>query len=211
MKQDIERRLFTVDQPLELRAAAGGDGATPAMPTIRGHAAVFNILSAEMYGFREVIAAGAFATAIVEDDVRALWNHNPDMPIGRNRAKPTPTLRMAEDAIGLGVEIDLPENDWGRNAHVSIARGDVSQMSFAFKVVDQEWRTEGEIDIRTIKKVRLFDVSPVTYPAYPETDVALRALADLAAEGKRHRQDPEAWRVEHEQRRARLALLHAAG
>lgn len=197
MKEKLERRAFTCD---ELRVLEQDTE----KPKLRGHAAVFNSLSERMYGFREVILPGAFTDAIVNDDVRALWNHNPDYVLGRNRSK---TLTLSEDGTGLAVEIDPPDAQWARDLLVSIRRGDVSQMSFGFQVQSERWeKKDGEV-IRTLTKLRLFDVSPVTYPAYPATDVSVRSLQEIAADGERALQDPEGWKEELIARRRRLDLL----
>jgi len=167
---DVERRAFAVNG-LELRAADDGKR------RLVGHAAVFNSLSEDLGGFREQIAPGAFAEAIDKDDVRALFNHDPNFVLGRTASK---TLRLSEDARGLLIEIDLPDTQTVRDLVVApIERGDVSQMSFGFSVRPggQDWAKDDEgRTIRTLKRVRLFDVSPVTYPAYHATDVAVRSL-----------------------------------
>ena len=160
----IERRTFEV---AELRVEEGDK------PVIAGHAAVFESLSDDLGNFREKIARGAFADSIARDDVRALFNHDPSVVLGRNRAG---TLSIAEDERGLAIRIEPPDTQGARDLLVSIARGDISQMSFGFRTITDEWaQVEGET-IRTLKKVRLFDVSPVTFPAYPQTDVALRSM-----------------------------------
>ncbi len=197
MKQQLERRAFTCDEFRVLQDEGQ-------QPKLRGHAAVFNSLSENLGGFREVILPGAFADAIVNDDVRALWNHNPDYVLGRNRAN---TLRLSEDATGLATEIDPPDTQWARDLMVSIQRKDVSQMSFAFRVLDERWEKKDGQHIRTLTKLRLFDVSPVTYPAYPATDVGVRSMADIAAEGVRALEEPESWREELAARRRHLDLL----
>lgn len=172
MKQ--ERRVFAL-QNVKFETRADGEGAEK--PVIIGHAAVFDQLSEDLGGFREKIAPGAFAEAINRDDVRALFNHDPNFVLGRNKAG---TLRMTEDAVGLRVEIDPPDTQIARDLMVSLKRGDISQMSFGFIVEAQAWE-EGEDGkvTRTIKKAGLFDVSPVTYPAYPQTDVAVRSLEEF--------------------------------
>lgn len=166
---EIERRTVTLD---ELRV----DRAADKPPKIVGHAAVFNQLSEDLGGFREQIAPGAFEEAIKTDDVRALWNHNPDHILGRNRSK---TLSLAEDARGLFIEIEPPDTQIARDLMVSMERGDITQMSFGFSVRPngQDWAKDddGRV-IRTLKRLRLFDVSPVTFPAYPQTDVAVRSM-----------------------------------
>lgn len=169
-----EIRAFTLD---EVRIEAREDGAGQ---RIVGHAAVFNLLSEDLGGFREQIAAGAFKDAISTDDVRALFNHDDNFVLGRNKAN---TLALAEDDKGLRTVIELPDTQFARDLAVSMARGDINQMSFAFQVrrEDQDWEKTGEGPwIRTIKRVaRLWDVSVVTYPAYPQTDAAVRALRDI--------------------------------
>jgi hypothetical protein len=139
-----------------------------------GHAAVFGE-PADIGGyFREQIAPGAFTDSITADDIRALFNHDPNFVLGRNTAG---TLTLAEDQDGLAVEIDPPDTQIARDLAVSVDRGDVSQMSFAFQVLAEEWvkGEDKELDLRTITKVRLYDVSPVTFPAYEGTDIALRS------------------------------------
>ena len=139
-----------------------------------GHAAVFGEV-AEIGGwFREQIEPGAFKASAKKDDVRALFNHDENYVLGRNTAG---TLKMSEDSRGLKVTIDPPDTQFARDLGVSIERGDISQMSFAFQVLEEEWirGEKKELDLRKIKKVRLFDVSPVTFPAYDGTDIGLRS------------------------------------
>jgi HK97 family phage prohead protease len=159
-----EKRAFR----FEMRKA---DGEPRAMV---GHAAIFGE-PADIGGyFREQIEPGAFAASIKDDDVRALFNHNPDYVLGRNTAG---TLTLAEDSQGLKTTILPPDTQFARDLAVSIERGDINQMSFAFEVLAEEW-IKGEdraLDLRKIKKVRLYDVSPVTFPAYEGTDIAVRS------------------------------------
>lgn len=158
----------------ELRAEPGSDG----KKKIVGYAAVFEELSEDLYGFREKIRVGAFSKTITEADVRALWNHNRDYVLGRTKSG---TLRLQEDAHGLKIEIDPPDTQWARDLMVSIERGDVTQMSFGFETVRDEWEDIGHDEwIRTLVEVRLFDVSPVTFPAYLGTVVDLRGALEKA-------------------------------
>ena len=170
MIPEIERRLFTTEMRLERRADGG--------QMIAGHAAVFNSMSVDLGGFREIVAPGAFAATIQEDDVRALFNHDPNHVIGRNRAR---TLRLSEDSQGLAFEVDLPDTQTARDLAVSIERGDISGNSFGFQTLEDRWERGDGGEIRTLVRVRLFDVSPVTFPAYPATDVALRSLEAFRA------------------------------
>ena len=164
---EIERRTFVVEGiKFETR-----DGSK--LPVIRGHAAVFNTLSLDLGGFREQIKPGAFKEAIETDDVRALFNHDPNYPLGRNKSG---TLRLTEDERGLAIELDPADTQYARDLVTSMERGDITQMSFGFSVKPggQDW-AEGEdgMTIRTLTNLRLYDVSPVTYPAYPQTDVGI--------------------------------------
>lgn len=184
MIKELERRYIP---PTEIRITREADLA----PRIVGHAAVFNQLSEDLGGFREQIAPGAFTEALEKDDVRALFNHNPDHVLGRNRAG---TLKLAEDTRGLAVDINPPDTSAAADLLALLERGDVTQMSFGFSIRPngENWAKNDEgLWIRTITRVRLFDVSPVTYPAYPTTDVAIRSLDQLRAA-----QEPStAWRV----------------
>lgn len=142
-----------------------------------GHAAVFNSLSEDLGGFREKIAPGAFKNAITGSDVRALFNHDPNFVLGRTISG---TLRLSEDEKGLRIENDLPDTQQARDLMVSVGRGDINQMSFGFTVNKQQWEEDGEgVVTRTLLDVDLFDVSVVTYPAYPKTDAAIRSLEEF--------------------------------
>lgn len=171
MQHDLERRFFTVEG-LKIERRDGKSGGT-----LTGHAAVFNQRSENLGGWFEIIMPGAFAEAIEKDDVRSLWNHDPNFVLGRNRSK---TLRLSEDQTGLAIENDLPDTQTIRDLVVApIERGDVSQMSFGFQVRPggADWADDDDgMLVRTLKRVRLLDVSPVTFAAYPQTDVAVRSL-----------------------------------
>lgn len=136
-----------------------------------GHASVFNSLSEDLGGFREMIAPGAFDD-VLHDDVRALFNHDPNMILARTKSG---TLRLSVDEKGLQYRFDAPDTTAGRDLMVSLERGDIDQSSFGFRVDEDEWEErDGEIVRTVLKFKRLFDVSPVTIPAYPDTDVAKR-------------------------------------
>lgn len=161
----MEKRTFEIEG-LEIRKSENGKR------TIAGHAAVFNRV-ADGGWFREQVAPGAFKDSLGVDDVRALWNHDPNHVLGRNKAG---TLRLSEDERGLAIEIDPPDTQTARDLVVLIERGDVSQMSFGFQTIKDSWETkDGDKDIRTLEKVKLWDVSPVTFPFYKDTDVAVRS------------------------------------
>lgn len=168
----VERRYTRGD--VELRAA---DDKPVQM---RGYAAKFDNLSQDLGGFVERIAPGAFAKTLAEADVKALFNHDANLLLGRSKSG---TLRMSEDKTGLHYEVDLPDTTLGRDLAVLLERGDVSQSSFAFRVVRDDWETDDQDrPVRTLVEVKLFDVSPVTYPAYLDTEASMRAaLPSLAS------------------------------
>jgi HK97 family phage prohead protease len=134
----------------------------------------------------ERILPGAFDKAVREDDVRALFNHSPDMVLGRSTAG---TLRLSVDARGLRYEIDPPDTSTARDLLESLKRGDVSGSSFAFNIRGENVRKEAKPDggfryVRELTDVQLFDVGPVTYPAYPATDAGVRGDYPLADEAE---------------------------
>ena len=157
--------------PNEMRVKSEGGEARK----IVGYAAKFNSLSEEMWGFREQIAPGAFTEALKKSDVRALFNHDPNYVLGRQSAG---TVTLTEDDVGLFYEIDPPDTQWARDIVSSIERGGIAESSFAFSMSGgvEEWDDSAQPAIRTIKSVgNLYDVSPVTYPAYPEATTGVRS------------------------------------
>jgi HK97 family phage prohead protease len=163
----LETRLANVTD-LQLRDDGG-------VRKLIGHAAVFNSLSEDLGGFREKIQPGAFSKSLGED-IRALVNHDSSRVLGRTKAG---TLFLSEDATGLRVEILPPDTTFARDLMASIERGDVSQMSFGFQVRrggDVWSRDEQGRRLRTLVDVALHEVSPVTFPAYPDTSIGLRSM-----------------------------------
>jgi len=149
-------------------------------PVLQGHAAVFNVLTNIWDNIWEKINPGAFAKALASDDIRALWNHDTGLVLGRNKAG---TLELAEDKVGLAFTIRPPDTIWFRDRMISLKRGDVTGCSFMFTVDEENGGDQWETDpagrkIRTILAIaKLYEVSPgVTFPAYEETDVALRSM-----------------------------------
>lgn len=168
----MEREVrILADSKLEIRSADEKE------MRIGGYAARFGVMSENLGGFREQIQAGAFAD-VIGNDVRALINHDANLVLGRTLSG---TLRISEDANGLAYEVDLPDTQAARDLMLSIRRGDVTQSSFAFSVAPggDDWTEDPETGgyVRTVKKIgRLYDVSPVTYPAYPDASVGARSL-----------------------------------
>lgn len=193
--EKIEERTFDVDMRMEQRE----DGKR----TMIGHAAVFNTQTDLGWGIREQIAPGAFTDSIQEDDVRALFNHDANYVLGRNKAG---TLSMREDEKGLAVEIDPPDTQFARDLTISMERGDITQMSFAFQVVKQSWEEKEGYDLRTLERVKLWDVSPVTYPQYPETDIAVNCRDAWKTENKQPEPEFDPWRIYIERDKLELTL-----
>jgi len=168
----IETRIFTND--FEVRETSDG-------MTLSGYAAVFNSNS-EPLPFIERIAPGAFKRSLSSrNDIKLLWNHDSSSVLGSTRSG---TLRLYEDDKGLRVEADLPDTQAGRDAKVLIQRGDVTGFSFGFTVPanGDSWNDSGTE--RTLKSVRLLEVSTgVAFPAYPSTvgSAQVRSLEDVVS------------------------------
>lgn len=166
----IETRVFVND--FEVRETSDG-------MTLTGYAARFNQPSEDM-GFVERIAPGAFKRSLSSrNDIKLLWNHSSSDVLGSTRAG---TLRLMEDEYGLRVEADLPDTQAGRDAKVLIQRGDVTGFSFGFTVPanGDTWNDSGTE--RTLKSVRLLEVSAgVAFPAYPSTvgSAQVRSLEEI--------------------------------
>jgi HK97 family phage prohead protease len=193
----IDRRSTAA--PVELRE--NRDGA----PTIRGYAAKFYRASDlgteyELWkGARERIMPGAFDKALKGDDVRGLFNHDPNMLLGRSKAG---TLKLEVDEVGLRYEIQPADTSVYKDVVEYLRRGDVDGSSFQFSVPQggEEWRMEGGSEIRELREVKLFDVGPVVFPAYSAATSGVRSMEDCD-EAKERRDD---WRKEMEKERELL-------
>lgn len=139
-----------------------------------GYAAVFNSWSEDLGGFRERMAPGSFKKTLKErPDVRALMNHDPGQVLGRVK---NGTLNLAEDDQGLRMELTPPDTSYGRDLLNLVKRGDIDGMSFGFRVIRDEWDMVDDQLSRTVQEVELIEVSAVTFPAYPETQLTARGL-----------------------------------
>ena len=164
--------------------------------TIKGYAIVFNRPSQKIGFFVEQIAPAAIDRTLKEGiDLRALIDHQPEEIIGRLSAG---TLRVAKDEHGLRVEIDPPNCPRGENIIEAIRRRDVTGMSFAFHTVQDSWNERVDPPIRTVLDMEVREVSVVSFPAYPQTEAAMRSLqmfrrtagrsvSDRLAESRRRR------------------------
>lgn len=174
MSADLERRFVG-----ECRVDAVDE------KRIRGMAIVFDSLSENLGGFRETIKPEAVDRTLREDlDVRALADHDSGKVLGRTRAG---TLQLKKEKRGLSVIIEPdPEISYARDLMRSVARGDISGMSFGFRVLEDDWREDPEtgMPIRDVLDMRVAEVSVVAFPAYAATDVkvsqrSLDALRDF--------------------------------
>ena len=151
-------------------------------PKILGYAAVFDSLSEPLAGgaFREKIEPGAFSQSLKVEDVKCLFNHDDNYVLGR---KGNTTLILREDDRGLYFEVLPPDTQWAADLMVSIGRKDIYQGSFQFKVTEDSWdSSDPDNVIRTLIKVKLIDVSVVSFPAYPQTAVDIRSEWDVYSE-----------------------------
>lgn len=159
--KDAEKRTMGT---IEVRDAEGDE------MILEGYAAVYNS-ETDLGPFREVIRPGAFDD-VMDNDVRALINHDPNLVLGRTT---NGTLELSSDERGLKYRVKLGSQSYARDFYESVKRGDISQSSFAFTIDKQSWNEERTV--RSVDKVRqLLDVSPVTYPAYAAATVQARDL-----------------------------------
>lgn len=196
---ETERRALT-RAPAELRADAEA-------PRVQGYAAVFDE-RAEIAGlFEEEIAPGAFARALREQqDVPLLINHE-GLPLARTASA---TLRLSENDRGLAIDADLDAEDFDAQRVIGkLRRGDLSSMSFAFTVRADKWtERDGQLPLRRIEDVDLYDVAVVTTPAYAATSIALSARSAVQALQRRASRSGQQMTA---QRRLRARLLAAEG
>jgi HK97 family phage prohead protease len=170
---------------------------------IIGYAAVFEVLSEDMGGWKEIILPGTFTKTIGEDDVRGLINHDPNLILGRTASE---TLDLAEDDVGLRYEIAPAKTRYAEDLVLSMDRGDVDQSSFAFYAIEESWRNPTEeqpFPVRVLHEVKLLDISVVTFPAYPTTSAQVRDMAQQLA-GRATGQDGIAGRLNLRRRRLQL-------
>jgi HK97 family phage prohead protease len=196
----IEKRVIS-GRPVELRA--NGEGP----PTISGYAAVFYregdpTTQYELWpGAVERVTRGAFDSSLGRDDVRALFNHDPHMVLGRDKAG---TLKLSVDETGLRYEITPGDTTLYKDVSTMIQRGDVDGSSFSFQIEGKDvWtRSADGLEIRELRSVKLYDVGPVTFPAYAASTSEARSARDSVL-GQQEREEIER---ELQLRRAELSL-----
>jgi HK97 family phage prohead protease len=162
----------SLDEIVEQRAYDGELKAAVEGRTVEGYASVFNSMSEDLGGFREIILPGAFSE-VLDNDVRALYNHDSNYLLARTTSG---TLELKEDDKGLYYRFEMPNTSYGNDMLELFRRGDLSQSSFGFTVEKDSWRMEEGQHVRYIERVgSLFDVSPVVYPAYTAASSGLRS------------------------------------
>jgi HK97 family phage prohead protease len=209
------RLEFRISKHAQIRAHADGKGIT-------GYAAVFNSLSEDLGGFFEELDPKCFDDCLASNpDCRCLFNHDPNIIFGRTRSK---TLSLGTDTRGLRFDCSMPETQAARDFMISCSRKDIDQCSFGFVVRagGEDWREDkrGDGSVRTIRRITacdVFDVSPVTYAAYPATAVEINSQAgdsmrSFAVEipvvgGSRGRSEVSAEEIERMRMRFALARI----
>lgn len=164
----VEKRNLTTNS-VEIREDENG------MKTLAGYAVKWEMKSVTMgwRRFKEQFKRGAFTESLINDDQLALWSHDTSKVLGRTK---NGTLRLFEDEIGLRFELDLLDTTLGEDAYKTIKRGDVDGVSFGFQMLKQEW-DEADPDnvVRSILTAKLVEISPVAFPAYPDSQVSARS------------------------------------
>jgi hypothetical protein len=206
---EATERRFTSFDASELRVEdSGGEH-----PMIVGYAARFNAWDGDEGQFLEMIQPGAFSRTIAKDDIRCLFNHDPNYPLGR---KSNGTLRLWEDGVGLYMECDInPDDVQATSVFSRVKRRDVTGQSFSFFKPKDIWDfSDEETPRRTLVEVNLVDVGPVTFPFYEVTNAEpayrslTRAKEALRANDGEHDADVERLvRLQEGRRRNRTYTL----
>ncbi len=191
-----ETRLMDAEKRFMIAEPAKATGRT-----VTGYASLFNVRSqnfgTEAAPIFEIIKPGAF-DRVLNDDVRALVNHDSNMVLARSR-NGKGTLKLSVDTVGLRYQFEAPDTQVGNDLLVSLKRQDLDQSSFSFMVdaAGQSWAKEGAARIRTITRVsKLVDISVVTMPAYAETSASARnAPKPPEALPITDSRNPEYWRL----------------
>lgn len=145
---------------------------------LTGHAAVFNSLSEDLGGFRETIRPGAFTRSIKDNpDIYALQEHDSRFPLARTG---NGSLFLKEDRRGLAVDIRPTDTSYARDLMLNVREDLINKMSFAFSIVQENWTGGSKDQVREVQEVNLYEVSPVTFPAYSSTDLQARSALSAA-------------------------------
>lgn len=171
-QNNIERRYI---DPIEVEFRASNDDGKM---TVEGRPIIYESRTIIYPGFAEVIEKNAASEALNEKMAYLLWQHDPAQPMASYK---NDTLQHTEDERGVRIVADCSQTTWGRDGYEAVRNGIITKMSFAFRVEDQEWEEiknpDGSIlNVRHIIKFeKIFDFSPVTFPAYNDTEIFKRA------------------------------------
>lgn len=155
----------------ELRLKEGGEGSLGILEGLPG--IPYNSWSEDLGGFVERVLPGAFDESLIESDIVSCRDHEDSLILGRTSSG---HLRLDNRDDGLYYEVDLPETSYAKDLVVSIGRKDVKGNSFRFRTVDDRWSIVNGKEFRDLVKCELFELGPVTMPAYPATGLGLRSL-----------------------------------
>ena len=148
------------------------DEQTPDERVIEGYFALYESETELWAGSYEIISKGAFENTIQKNDIRALWNHNTQYVLGRNK---NGSLQLKADDKGLFASIKLPNTQYAEDLYSLVQRGDIDQASFGFNILDEELEELANGGYRwRIKDIDLHEISVVTFPAYENTSVQAR-------------------------------------
>jgi uncharacterized protein len=177
------REIRLLSGPVEIRQSEKGD-------VLVGTPVVYNVRSELLYGyFREYIMPEAFKEHLAEGpDIQALMHHNPELVLGRTSSG---TLTLDDRKDALHCEVTLPDTSYARDLRESVKRKDIKGMSFAFDTISDDWKMVEGVPTRTVLKARIYEVSAVTNPAYPDTGVALKRCREFV-EGEEARASDQA-------------------
>jgi len=197
----MEKRIFNIENRFETRE----DG----QEVVVGYGSIWDSRSENLGGFYEYISATAITEETIEkSDVRALINHDPNLVLARSTAG---NLKLSVDEKGLRYEFEIPETSYGKDLSINMKNGNINQSSFAFTVGADEWSTDEEgNDIRTITSIeKLYDVSPVTYPAYSqaESDLVVAQRGLLMYKEKQETKEEENYLVARSLAKLKIELI----
>jgi HK97 family phage prohead protease len=148
---------------------------------IQGTGVPYGVWSEDLGGFRERFLPGALGQSVAADDVRCIFNHDSNYVLGR---KSSGTLTLREDDNGLHYSATPPDTQWARDLQVSIRRGDIRENSFGFWVDGrdgEQWEERDGMYWRTVKRARIRELGPQTFPAYPQSTVMVRTVGEVLA------------------------------
>lgn len=155
-----EKRCFQT----ELRLADSGR-------LITGTAIVYSSRSQDLGGFVEVVAPGALAKTLRDNQIKLLFDHDTAFVLG---SVPAGTLSLKDTQRGLDFSCEAPETTWANDLLVSMKRGDINNCSFGFDVVTDKWEKRDGLMVRTLQEIKVSEISIVAFPAYTASTVSVR-------------------------------------